>query len=224
MNAQVLAVAASPDGSRIYVGGDFTTANGASRSRIAAYDVASGSLISTFAPNVGYQVRAIVATNTTVYVGGSFAGVGSATRGNLAAFNAANGALLPWAPSADSTVSAITLTPDGTAVITGGTFQNVNGTPAYGLAKISTPAGALPGGALMPWNATQVVQDAGKNAGITSLSTSGGHIYGTGYVFGAGGNLEGMFQADPTTGNITEMEDCHGDTYSSLPRVATSTL
>src|SRR3712207_5992653 len=38
LNAQALTVTASPDGSRIYVGGDFTVADGQPRSRIAAYD------------------------------------------------------------------------------------------------------------------------------------------------------------------------------------------
>ena len=38
LNAQVLSVAASPDGSRVYVVGDFTTANGAARRRVAAFD------------------------------------------------------------------------------------------------------------------------------------------------------------------------------------------
>ena len=34
--------------------------------------------------------------------------------------------------------------------------------------------------------------------GITSLSTDGTNIYGTGYAFGTGGNFEGTFSADPT--------------------------
>ena len=42
LNGQVLAVAASPDGSRIYVAGDFTTANGQARQRVAAYSTTTG--------------------------------------------------------------------------------------------------------------------------------------------------------------------------------------
>src|SRR3954453_10374615 len=44
LNGQVLAVAASPDGSRIYVGGDFTTVDGQTRKRVAAFDTVSGTL------------------------------------------------------------------------------------------------------------------------------------------------------------------------------------
>ena len=39
------AVAASPDGNRVYVGGDFTTVNGVVRSQIAAFNTATGALI-----------------------------------------------------------------------------------------------------------------------------------------------------------------------------------
>ena len=61
------------------------------------------------------------------------------------------------------------------------------------------------------------MNDSGVNAGITSLTTDGTQIYGTGYVFGPGGNLEGSFAADPDTGAINWIEDCHGDTYDSFP-------
>ena len=42
LNAQAFALAKSPDGSRIYVGGDFTTVNGVARSRIVALDPPTG--------------------------------------------------------------------------------------------------------------------------------------------------------------------------------------
>lgn len=98
LNAQALVVTASPDGSRIYVAGDFTQADGQSRSRVAAYDTATGALVGAFHPSVSGQVRALAATGTTVYAGGSFAAVGSVSRTRLAAFSAADGSLLPWAP------------------------------------------------------------------------------------------------------------------------------
>ena len=73
LNGQVLAVAASPDGSRVYVGGEFTTADGRRRYRIAAYDTATGALVDHLRARASTaSVRAIVATNTTVYVGGAF--------------------------------------------------------------------------------------------------------------------------------------------------------
>ena len=57
LNAQGLVIRASADGSRLYVGGDFTTANGTARGHVVALNPADGSLVSGFAPNVGGQVR-----------------------------------------------------------------------------------------------------------------------------------------------------------------------
>jgi hypothetical protein len=87
LNAQSLVITASPDKSRIYFGGDFTTVDGLTRKRLAAFDTTTGSLISNFAPNVGYQVRAIAATATTVYIGGTFGGIGVNIRNNIAALS-----------------------------------------------------------------------------------------------------------------------------------------
>src|SRR4051794_16826094 len=98
LNAQAVALAVSPDGSRLYVGGDFTKADGQDRYRIAAYDTATGTLVSSFRPAADSQVRAIAATNTTVYFGGEFSAVGSSARNRLAAARASDGALLSWAP------------------------------------------------------------------------------------------------------------------------------
>jgi PKD repeat protein len=212
LNAQVKALAVSPDGTRLYVGGSFTMANGVNRYRLAAYNTSTGALITSFAPTLDYNVDAIVATNSTVYVGGEFSKNGSVARCRLAAFDAGTGALLGWAPTADSTVNAMVLAPVGNKLIVGGSFQQINGAAAYGLAAIDMTTGAL-----LPWQATTVVQDAGPASAILSLSTDGTAIYGTGYVYGTGGNLEGAFSANANTGAINWLEDCHGDTYSNVP-------
>ena len=215
-NQQVNAVAVSPDGTRLYVGGQFTTITQTyggktstfDRYRIAAFDTATGRIVANFAPTVNYVVKSIVATDTTVYLGGQFATVNKVTRNRAAAVKASDGTVLPWNPNVDNQVGAMVLTPDKSKVIIGGSFQKVGGAAAYGLAAVSTSTGAL-----QPWQANQVVRNAGKNAGITSLTTDGSAIYGSGYVFGAGGNLEGAFSANPSTGAINWIEDCHGDTY-----------
>jgi hypothetical protein len=71
-NAQVRSIVASPDGSVIYVGGDFTSIAGVSRSRVAAFSTATGQLIGSFAPPVGWHVWDLAVTADTVYVGGNF--------------------------------------------------------------------------------------------------------------------------------------------------------
>ncbi|HEY5881086.1 MAG TPA: PKD domain-containing protein [Nakamurella sp.] len=215
LNGQVKAMAVSPDGTRLYVGGSFTSVNGITRSRLAAFDTATGALLTSFAtPSINSTVNSIVATTTAVYIGGVFGVAGGQTRNRLAAFSPTNGAVLGWAPSADATVNALALTGDG-GIVVGGAFQTINGASSYGLGKVSQANGTK-----MPWNpsaAGHTVANAGSNSAILSLSTDGTAVYGTGYHFGSGGNLEGAFSADPVTGALNWVTNCHGDTYDAAP-------
>ena len=210
---EAVSVAASPDGSRIYVGGSFTAVNGATVWRIAALNPTTGALITSFLPKPASTVRAIAATNSTVYFGGLFTSVGTDQRLRLAAASASNGAVLPWAPAADGgRVNAIVLSPDGSKAVVGGQFTSVNGSnnPGYGVAAVN-----LTDGALLPFGANDKVRNGGTQAGITSLTSDGDSVYGTGYVFGSGGNLENSFRASWDGGALQWVADCHGDTYSA---------
>ncbi|GCE76119.1 PKD domain-containing protein [Cellulomonas biazotea] len=214
-NAQVRTVAVSPDGSRVYVGGSFTSIAGQARYRIAAFDAATGALVSSFAPGVDSQVRTIVATNSTVYVGGAFTSANGVARNKVAAFSAADGSLLPWAPSADDgSVSALVVSPDGTQVIAGGSFSTFNGSgnPGYGLARVDAVTGAT-----LPLAINGLIRNGSTQASITSLTTDATSFYVTGYVFGSTGNLEGTARGDWATGELVWVEDCHGDTYAAWP-------
>lgn len=213
LNGQALAIAASPDGSRVYIGGDFTSAGGATYYRIVAISTATGQPIGSFRPVMESQVRAIAATNTAVYAGGTFSSVNGVSRGYIAKIDASNGSLVTsWSASADNVVDAIAVSPDGNRVYAGGRFKNVNGAAHYGLAMLNGSTGSA-----LPFPANSVVRDAGANASITSLQATSDRVYGSGYVFGSGGNLEGSFAADGVTGALIWLEDCHGDTYSIVP-------
>lgn len=212
LNAQGLTITASPDGSRVYVGGDFTTVDGVSRGHIAAFNTATGALDTSFAPTLSNQVHAIAATNTTVYAGGNFFKASGSTRTRLAAFNAADGSLLPWAPKADDNqVLAMVLTPDASRVIVGGQFTTLNSVAASGLGALDASTGAT-----LPFAANQTIKNGGTKSAIDSLAVDGNQVYGAGYAFGTG-NFEGSFAADPTTGQIIVANDCHGDTYGVAP-------
>ena len=214
LNGQVLAVTPSPDGSRIYVGGEFTEANGAARYRIAAYNTSDGSLVGSFRPSLDFRVRALAVTDDTVYVGGGFSTANGNARSRLAAFRTSDGALLPWAPSADAQVFSMVMAPDRSKLVVGGSFMTVNGTAAHGMTAVDPTTGAV-----LPWAANTVVKNGGSDSSaINSLSADGGLVYGTGFKTGTtSGNFEGTFAADPATGKIVWLEDCHGDTYSNHP-------
>ena len=95
-------------------------------------------------------------TNDTVYIGGQFTAANGQPRARLAAFRADNGALTTWAPQADYTVNAMVLSPDKSRLVLGGGFQNINGSPAYGLAAVDIRSSAL-----LPFAANQKVREAG---------------------------------------------------------------
>jgi PKD repeat protein len=213
LNGQVLSVALSPDQTRLYVGGEFTTVNGQTRRRIAAFNAATGALITSFAPPVNYDVHAIVATNTTVYAGGNFGGVGNQNRANLAAFNASNGALLNWAPQATGGyVWSMAMNPAGTKIAVGGSFTALNGSsnPGYGLGMVDATTGAS-----LPMAVNNYVRNGTADGAITTLTADAENVYGGGYTFGkTGGTWEGMFAASWDGGAVTWLNDCHGDSYS----------
>jgi PKD repeat protein len=227
LNGQVLVVVASPDGSRIYIGGDFTTVDGQTRRRVAAFDTASGALLPTFAPSVSGQVRAIAATGTTVYLGGNFTAVGSIARTRLAALSAGDGSLLPWAPvpgvgstagnsdgntATSNEVMALVVTGGGDQVVAAGRFDSMNGVKATGVTALDPVTGAT-----RPFAINTLITNQGINSAVYSLSTTGSTVFGTAYDFYGPGNLEGSFEVTANGGAVLAVNDCRGDSYSSFP-------
>ncbi|MDQ1572032.1 MAG: hypothetical protein QOF79_2706 [Actinomycetota bacterium] len=212
LNAQGLSIAASPDGSRVYVGGQFTTVDGTAHSRIAAFSTATGALVASFAPAVNNSVRAIAVSSSIVYIGGDLSAVGGTPRARVAALTTAGALVAGWDPGADLPIDSLTLTPDGSRVIVGGKFTTLAGAPATGMGSVDATTGASE-----PWAANQVIKNSGTSAEISSLSSDATQVYGTGYFYTVGGTFEGRFGADPMTGEINWMNNCHGDTYDALP-------
>ncbi|MBG6180261.1 PKD domain-containing protein, partial [Arthrobacter sp. CAN_A1] len=212
LNGQATAITASPDGSRIYVGGSFTTVNGATVWRVAALDPITGRLLTNFVPKMDASVRAIVATNDTVYLGGLFTGVGTVARARLAAFRASDGSLLDWAPAAvGGQVNGLALSPDGTKMVIGGAFTTLNGSdrPGYGLGAVDVTTGQS-----LPFPINNIARNGGPSGSITSLSSDSTNVYGSGYTFGRASTLEGIFSVKWADFSTEWIQDCHGDTYS----------
>lgn len=213
LNAQGLAITASPDGKRLYVGGDFTTVDGKARGHVAAFDAVTGKLIEGFDPQVHGQVKALAATNDTLYVGGSFESAQGQARKRLASFQAGNAKMTDWNPRADDGyVWALLATPDGSKVIAAGAFTKISGQEASGTAAIHPTTGAL-----LPWAMNKKIYVKGVNSAITNLSTDGKAVYGGGFVFARAANLEGTFAAEIGDGKLRWVGNCLGDTYDTKP-------
>jgi PKD repeat protein len=208
LNAQGLALAASPDGSTVYVGGDFTTVDGQTRGHVAAFSTATGALLGALTPGVDGKVKALVATSTTLYAGGSFTTVGGQARGFGAAYDTTTRKLNDWNPNSNTTIWSMTATPDPSVIMLGGEFATLGGQSRLGLGAVDATTGAP-----TAWTSNQVIKDSGDGSAITSLTTDGTQVMGTGYAFGKG-NYEGRFSID-NQGNINWLNDCHGDGYSS---------
>ncbi len=217
LNGPVLALRLSPDGKTVYAGGSFTTVDGQTRYRLAAFDAASGSLKTGFTPVAGATVRALAVSNSTVYFGGDFGaaasrpGTATVPRSYLAAAAVADGTITSWNPSADAYVRSMTMNHDQSLVVVGGHFQHVKGESWFGMAALH-PTTAQP----QPWAAEAKLRDAGPNAAINSLTADANGIILTGYTFNGGGNFEAVARVHGKTGAIKWMVDCRGDHHSAF--------
>ncbi|KTR78482.1 hypothetical protein NS234_03225 [Microbacterium oxydans] len=219
VNGVIKAVAASPDGSRIYIGGSFNKVNGKDRWNIAAIDAKTGELVPGFIPSIGGSgVYALATSGTSVYAGGLFSQANGTARKNLSAFNAANGALLPWAPQTDQQVDALVMDPVGIDTIIGGRFSQINGdTGLRGIGAVDKVTGAVDSAWELPdtvKNGVAAGPSAGKS-GIFGLATDATGVYGTGWAYANAdvANLEGTFAAEAGTGKVRWIADCLGDHY-----------
>ena len=215
INGVVKELALSSDQKTLYVGGKFNLVNNVKRENFAAITIATGALTS-LAPVVNDSVNAITVVGTTIYLGGAFNNVAGKSRAHLAAISASTGVPTNWAPSvANGVVQALVATPDRSRVIAGGNFDTLAGSTALGMGSVDAVSGAI-----RPWKVNTIVKNKGESAAILTLNVDGDTVYGGGYSYGggaAGGNFEGVFAADPTTGNVKWLQDCHGDTYDVAP-------
>ena len=164
-NGAINALAASPDGSSVYVGGDFTQSS-AHVGYAAAFSGASGnsnSPISAWTPLLaGGEVDALAlgtyGPNSTpsVYAGGGFDSTGAVVRSDVAAFDSSGG-LLSWDPGVSMACGApsdtcapaevLALAASGSSVYAGGSFDTLTpagsetGTTVDNLAAIDASTG-----------------------------------------------------------------------------------
>ena len=183
LNAQGKSIAASADGSRVYVVGQFSTVNGTSRSRIVSVRSDSGAVDTGFTASANATVNAIAVAGDTLYLGGIFTAVNNTARTRLAAVSSNTGALRAWAPQADLTVQGLTV-PQGIGnVVIAGHFStltyvdsadpaNAVVTDAKGMGAVDAVSGAS------TWKINASVANYTENAAILSLKSVGDVVLG----------------------------------------------
>jgi len=206
-NGAVLALSPLTSTNAVYVGGSFsgTSVNGTStRNRLLAV---SGDTLLGWAPSVGAQVNAVLATPSTVYVGGTF--VLSSTR--VAAFDPVTAVrIVSFRPATNNAVESLAQGPDGTVYV-GGRFTAPT-------ARIFAADGV--NGTVLPWRAA-----IGPNGGADTpqvLVHDGSDLYVGGRFRSVGGRVRaGLAAIDLATGAATAWAPSLGTgSASALTRAA----
>ena len=133
------------DRGRLYVGGRFLEIGGRDHYGLAAFDLATGALI-TWNPRGG-EVEALAVSGETVYAGGfamHVVGDGSFEEGGIAAFDARTGRTLPWPEirgDDDSGDVVYALAVVGDRLYVGGSFASIGGQRRQNLGVMSVTNG-----------------------------------------------------------------------------------
>ncbi|MEH1017085.1 malectin domain-containing carbohydrate-binding protein, partial [Micromonospora sp. CPCC 206060] len=139
-------------GTKVIAAGSFTTVENRGsdvsipRNYVLAFDKATGTVDTAFAPAVDNEVRAVIAGPTpgTVYLAGKFNTVNGVTRRKLALLNVADGSLTAGfaGPAFNGLVNDLALA--GGRLFVGGIFTTAgNANPRGGVASLNAATGAL---------------------------------------------------------------------------------
>ena len=210
-NPGVYAMALSPDGTTLYVGGIFDHVNGVARNDLAAFNTATGALTS-WAPSTGSWVRALAVSpsGSSIYIGGAFGPMDNVARTFAAAVDT-SGKLLPWAPVLDSSVYALAVTPDDSQVLLGGYFQHINGVAQNSSGAVDPVNGTTN----RPWGLpTFQPHTSACHSSTQNIVISGSTAY-----FAVEGNGGGCFDGDfavslGSTDSLLWQNDCLGATQA----------
>lgn len=176
-NGTVRALAASPDGTRIFAGGDFGSVGGKSRRRLAKIDAVSGA-VTSWKPSASSSVRALAVARGRVYAGGTFSTISGVAVSRMAALDMGTGAVVGgFSPRPDAGVRTLAASPDGSTVYAGGSFTAIGGADRPYLAALSASTG----------RATSWRPHGSRTVLGVAVSADGSRIYAGGA--GSGGQL-----------------------------------
>jgi outer membrane protein assembly factor BamB len=183
LDGEVKALAVSPDGTTLYVGGSFGEANNQLRAGIAAFSIDTGALLPFQADVTGGRVNAIAATSDAVFIGGTFTQVDGNIRRRLAALDPSTGEVTPWYPGLTDggDVKALSL-PTPTRLVVGGSFTRLGDQDEPFIGAV-TPVTAQ----VVPWTAH-------PRKPVITMASSGGAVY-------AGTMSNGATRFNPSSGS-----------------------
>ncbi len=216
LDGSVTALAVSPDGGTLYVGGSFSHVNGSFRNHLAAFSTSTGALSGSWVPNAGNTVNSIAVSpdGSDVYVGGSFGKLDNVARTDAGEVTGSTGALLPWAPQVNGTVTSVAVAPDDSRVLVGGYFSQFNGAPQQAIVDVDATTGAAN-------NLTSIEpNESGCTATVKDIvigSVTAQNPAGVAYIASegtGGGCFDGDWAANVATGALVWQNDCLGATQS----------
>src|SRR5581483_4296226 len=144
VDRSVQAMAPSPDGHSVFVGGSFGQLNGSAVNKLLKLDATTGALDPNFHVIVTSAVKDVAVSGSKVYLAGDFTSVDGQSRGGLAAVDATTGALDPGlnvpftVPNQGSAprVETIAVSPDGRTLVAGGNFRSAGGQSRVQIAMV----------------------------------------------------------------------------------------
>ena len=223
--------------STAYLGGQFSTVSGQTRSKAAAVPIgdrpaSAGTCLANydavdcaptaFDPDVsGYAVfdLAVDRASSTVFLAGEFSSVGGSPQSRLAAVNASTGARdASWSPDPDAQVMTVTVS--GSRVYVGGYFSTIAGQTRGWVASFAT-TGAR---AIDAWNPNAAMGGTCQcGDGIYDIQVVGSTTYLAGNFWSLGGVARNRVGAvDTTTGIATAWDPHVGDANNGSPSTVRS--
>ncbi len=192
IDAPVWKIMASPDGTKLFVGGEFTNVNGvANTTALAALNPTTGAPVPATSwiayasrPSGSYDVRAMSIQGQWLYLGGNFTritgGTGNNSAGPLTLSRLARVRLSDgrpdwnWEPTLETAPMEINASAQGDRLYAVGAFSVLNGVtlnPNHEAAIDTVTGAAVPG--LKPWTPTS----AGTSEPSNTILEVGNHVY-----------------------------------------------